>query len=285
MNRMTIALCLMLAACRSNADNGSDNGTTLADAVREAEPITKMLKAGEPEACAHPAVKLEFQDRMSEGLTELKEGGNITPEKLAKAKAETPMPTLSNFQALDSNAVGAMTCAVNVGKATITYILRPSLEDDNQFLIAFPQQTPNYLWFMAVLDRLPKTPPAPYNPNPYGNSATTLETGGRPQSNIWKAGGTVTGTCFAKVGSAILMDGPCSGAGHGTSVFVTAERDGCSIDLSRHGASATGSLFAYKDACGELESDVNLGSFSPDGACWASQMARVCVQPGRGPYQ
>jgi hypothetical protein len=81
------------------------------------------------------------------------------------------------------------------------------------------------------------------------------------------------------------MNGPCEGAGHGSSIFVTADRDGCSIELTRKSGGVTGSLFAYKDDCGTLEKDVNLGPFRPAGACWVAAAAKVCVKPGRGKYQ
>src|SRR3954453_9685477 len=51
--------------------------------------------------------------------------------------------------------------------------------------------------------------------------------------SIWRKGGDVQGTCHVTVGGKSLMDGACGGAGHGSSVFVTAQRDGCSIELTQ----------------------------------------------------
>lgn len=77
------------------------------------------------------------------------------------------------------------------------------------------------------------------------------------------------------------MNGPCGGAGHGNSIFVTAERDGCSIELARKRGVVTGKIFAYKDSCGDINNDVQLGRFKQVGNCWASAAAKVCLQVGR----
>jgi len=78
---------------------------------------------------------------------------------------------------------------------------------------------------------------------------------------IWLKGGSIKRTCTASVGGNRLMSGPCSGLGHGNTLFVTAERDGCSDKLQRTKTGITGKIFAYKDACGDLENDVSVGVF------------------------
>jgi hypothetical protein len=99
--------------------------------------------------------------------------------------------------------------------------------------------------------------------------------------SIWSKGRDVHGTCHVTVGGKSLMDGACGGVGHGSSVFVTAQRDGCSIELIQRPQGVTGKIFAYKDTCGELETEVNLGVFKAEGSCWRTGSARICLQPGR----
>lgn len=98
---------------------------------------------------------------------------------------------------------------------------------------------------------------------------------------IWKKGAAVQGTCRAVVAGKTVMDGPCAGMGHGASVFVTARKDGCSIELTKSAKGVVGKIFEYKDVCGELEGDVALGSFKPDGNCWKAASAEVCLEVGR----
>lgn len=100
---------------------------------------------------------------------------------------------------------------------------------------------------------------------------------------IWKKGAAVQGTCRAVVAGKTVMDGPCAGMGHGASVFVTARKDGCSIELTKSAKGVVGKIFEYKDVCKELEGegDVALGSFKPDGNCWKAASAKVCLEAGR----
>ncbi len=101
---------------------------------------------------------------------------------------------------------------------------------------------------------------------------------------IWADGQRIGGNCRVRVMGETLMDGLCSGAGHGDSVFVTAERDGCSIELSRDQGTVLGKVFAYKDTCGSPESapnkaDVSLGPLVVEGGCWHSKLASICLEP------
>lgn len=111
------------------------------------------------------------------------------------------------------------------------------------------------------------------------NAAMTPGRSASDQDAIWKDGQAIAGTCYAEHDQVVLMDGACSGLGHGGSLFVTAEADGCSLDISRHGEKARGSLFAYKNACGELESDVAVGPLVKSGNCWIGDNARFCLKP------
>lgn len=105
-------------------------------------------------------------------------------------------------------------------------------------------------------------------------------------STIWAKGSTVSGTCRATVDGKVVMDGPCSGLGHGSTVFVTAERDGCSVELTKTKAGVIGKILAYKDTCGDSDTAVNdhdvaLGSFQPSGSCLRAKAASLCLSAGR----
>jgi hypothetical protein len=108
----------------------------------------------------------------------------------------------------------------------------------------------------------------------------------RAPASIWKNGGDVRGTCRAVVAGRAVMNGLCGGGGHGNSIFVTAEKDGCSIELTRGRGGVTGKIFAYKNICAggdgpPNDGDVNLGRFTLVNGCWQSGTARVCLKPGR----
>lgn len=113
---------------------------------------------------------------------------------------------------------------------------------------------------------------------PVATNDTQAGTDGDAMASIWKDGQGVSGTCYAKVGNSVYMDGPCSGLGHGGSLFVTAEADGCSFDVTLKGQRAAGSLFAYRNTCGDLEADVAVGPFERQGECWSAPNARFCLR-------
>lgn len=103
-------------------------------------------------------------------------------------------------------------------------------------------------------------------------------------TSIWKNGGLVAGSCHVTVGHQVLMSGPCRGAGHGNAVTVTADKDGCTVDLVRKGTKVMGYLTAYRNVCGEIESEVQLGAFVQQGGCWVGRSARLCLTPRRGTH-
>lgn len=100
-----------------------------------------------------------------------------------------------------------------------------------------------------------------------------------PANLIFQKGRVISGTCFAKLRGAPLMNGACSGLGHGNSLFVTAEKDGCSLEIIRSGR---GAISAYKNECGNLDSsDTPIGTFKPVGNCLVAPAAKVCLKAGR----
>ena len=167
MKRTIVVVCVILAACSPNTSSSTNEaaqaGTQseqFAEAVQGAEPIGAMLKAGKPEACAHPAVKARLWGDMEEPAVNLDAAdyNGITQDDIEEARGAVGEPTMTDFQALEAdNSVGALACGVHIqvgqsgGPSWITYVLRPSLEDESQFLIAYPSGGPGYLWRMAIV--------------------------------------------------------------------------------------------------------------------------------------
>lgn len=101
-----------------------------------------------------------------------------------------------------------------------------------------------------------------------------------------KDGATLSGYCLVSIGDNKVMDGPCSGAGHGNSLFISSESDGCSVELTNSSSSVTGTLLAYKDVCWldkvsgvEVKDELPLGKFEYSGRCWSNDRARICLRP------
>jgi hypothetical protein len=87
--------------------------------------------------------------------------------------------------------------------------------------------------------------------------------------------------CFAKLNGEVLMNGRCSGLGHRNSVFVTSDKDACSLNISRSGEIA---ISAYRGACGSSDlgsDDEPIGTVRKSGNCWTGANARVCLVLGR----
>jgi hypothetical protein len=104
------------------------------------------------------------------------------------------------------------------------------------------------------------------------------------EAALWSKGTALSGTCRVEVNGSSIMDGQCSGLGHGDSIFLTAERDGCSVELGKEGAQATGKLFAYRNTCWideakgqSLEEEVVLPSSKFEDGCWRASGVEVCV--------
>jgi hypothetical protein len=112
--------------------------------------------------------------------------------------------------------------------------------------------------------------------------ASSIPTIATPSASIFQKGREISGTCFAKYRGTVLMNGPCKGLGHGDSLFVTAEKDQCSLDVTRSGEVA---ISAYRGDCGNSElgsDDEPIGKLKPVGNCLVGPNARVCLKAGRG---
>lgn len=158
--------------------------------------------------------------------------------------------------------------------------------------IAMPQDSAG---FRGVVDSCldmhakatPNTPlPAPEGPAAEESGAVTsvaneAASGPLVATSVWKSDASVSGSCRATLNGKTIMEGACSGAGHGSSIFVTAEHGGCSIELTRKSGQITGDMFAYKDVCEGLEDaeHINLGRFTEQGGCIRSASASLCLKP------
>ena len=99
-------------------------------------------------------------------------------------------------------------------------------------------------------------------------------------SLIFQKGREISGTCFAKFHGVVLMNGKCAGLGHRDSLFVTAEKDQCSLNITRSGEVA---ISAYRGDCGASglgSTDVAIGKLKAVGGCLVAANARVCLKAG-----
>ena len=102
-----------------------------------------------------------------------------------------------------------------------------------------------------------------------------------PPPSIFERGRAISGTCFVKFEGAILMNGLCSGLGHGDSLFVTSNKDACSLSITRSGEAA---ISAYRGDCGSSDlgsDDEPIGILKRIGNCWVGANAKVCLKAGR----
>jgi len=121
----------------------------------------------------HPRFHMHFTPTGSSWINQVERWfGLLTEQKIRRGSH-------ASVQALEAdNSVGALACGVHIqvgqsgGPSWITYVLRPSLEDESQFLIAYPSGGPGYLWRMAIVGeatklaeaRKPKEPEAEPEP-------------------------------------------------------------------------------------------------------------------------
>ena len=110
---------------------------------------------------------------------------------------------------------------------------------------------------------------------------SSVPTFAAPPASIFQKGRAISGTCFAKFKGAVLMNGKCSGLGHRNYLFVTAEKDSCSLSIARSGEVA---ISAYRGECGDSElgmDEESLGELKPVRDCLVGRNVRVCLKAGR----
>ncbi|WP_156500407.1 hypothetical protein [Croceicoccus bisphenolivorans] len=112
------------------------------------------------------------------------------------------------------------------------------------------------------------------------NSALRAAENYKP-SNIWANGATISGQCSVVVEGRKIIEGGCSGMGHGNSLFVTSDADGCSVEITREARGLSGKVFAYRNPCEPLgENDttpVGLGNFTEKDGCLDNGSSKLCL--------
>lgn len=100
-------------------------------------------------------------------------------------------------------------------------------------------------------------------------------------SNVWENGATISGQCSVVVEGRKIIEGGCSGMGHGNSLFVTSDADGCSVEITRESGGLSGKVFAYRNRCEPLgENDtipVGLGKFAEKDGCIGNGSSKLCL--------
>lgn len=254
-----------------------------------------MLQANDPKVCAVSDVQRTALNLLSESYQSYLDAGGQPIE----------------FKAINSTGINAdiheIACSANIsfGPTTflgvdvpaatlpIIYTVRPSLSDDSDFVVTAQAEDPVKLRLSSIIQNYiagkqgsqdTKSPPTASSSEQVLSPTAATSNQGSISASIWENNQSVSGNCRVSVEGEMVMDGPCSGLGHGNSIFVTAERDGCSIELSRSKGAVKGKVFAYKDTCGSPESapnnsDVDLGVFATEGECLRSNSASVCLAP------
>lgn len=142
MIKLIAALCISVAACHS--------GRTIVSAE---EPVSTMLKEGNQEACAHPAVEKRILADINSGMNDPTPESvasfgvsGVTQEDVDEAVKSFPEPTLEGAQALSSGkATNTLSCAAHIefgGSApamTTEYDLQASSVAADDFLVSYPK--------------------------------------------------------------------------------------------------------------------------------------------------
>jgi hypothetical protein len=254
-----------------------------------------MLQANDPKVCAANDVQRTALSLLSESYQSYLDTGGKPIE--FKAVNSTGINADIHEIACSANVSFGPTTflGANVPAATlpIIYTVRPSLSQDSDFVVTAQAEDPVKLRLSSIIQNYmsgkqgsqdTQPPPAASSSEQAFPPAAATSDRDSTSASIWKNNQSVSGNCRVSVAGEMVMDGPCSGLGHGTSVFVTAERDGCSIELSRSKGTVKGKVFAYKNTCGSPESapnnsDVDLGVFATEGECLRSNSASVCLAP------
>lgn len=261
--------------------------------------VVALLQANDPKVCANENVQQTVLATIDERYNEyIEKGGEpLSLNYLSASGVNEAIHEVSCSAALSFEQTLIDLIAENAPEAKRTpleFSVKPSLADESAFVVSV-NVTPILKFRLgALIERSLKKMKGGDDPQiapletQQPSSTPTVEASIASQIgagvSIWRDGADVSGTCRISIYGEKYMMGPCSGAGHGSSVFVTAEADGCSIELTRDGSSVRGRLFAYKNTCGSEgsppnNSDVDLGTFRQDGRCLIAKDAEVCLDP------
>lgn len=168
-----VALTLpLIAACGANGpqeDHAEAVGAVEAVEAGDAVSVGQLLRAGKPEACAHPAVKELILSELRPPSVDLDNPAirqavvlsryKPTNDELIAARDAIGEPILSEFQAVNVEPdVGEMICEVNLSfgpestPSAFRYMLRPSLENSDDFIIKQTFDTEGVsIWQQTIL--------------------------------------------------------------------------------------------------------------------------------------
>lgn len=281
----------------------SGAGLVLALAGCSIEPgesnVAAMLRANDPKVCANESVQQTVLATIDERYNDYidKGGEPLKLNYLSASGVNEAIHEVSCSAALSFEQTLIDLMADNAPEAKRTpleFSVKPSLDDDSAFVVSV-DVTPILKFRLGALiqrslnkrkegEERTGAPAETQQPSSTPSAQASIASLSRPSGSIWADGASVSGTCRISIDGERYMMGPCSGAGHGSSVFVTAEADGCSVELNQDGTSVRGKLFAYKNTCGSENSpannsDVDLGTFTQDGRCWIAKNAEVCLDP------
>lgn len=172
--------------------------------------------------------------------------------------------------------------AIIAGALILGWMLRSPSPDSVAQAQSAPPNTGEGNPVFANVSAAPQPVPAPVSP-PGMNQAEPPSPQPPAPAPFPRSGTALTGTCNVSEGGRAIMSGNCDGVSHGTSLVLTAARDGCTVELTRRGERVSGAVYAYRDSCPrdgdyEIEGDVQLGSFHREGSCWVAASARICLQ-------
>lgn len=262
------------------------------------DDISAMLQANDPKVCASSEVKRTALTAIDEEYRLYIENGgeDLEVKSISSTGIDTDIHEIKCSANISFKDTKLPMMDASARDFTFTYAVRPSLSDDAEYIVSVQADDllQMYLWgtinnFNSMqageMEAMPEVAPAATHAQPAKQPVVSAtDERGSAASSIWTDGVSVSGNCTATVAGRKVMSGACSGRGHGSSVFVTAEYDGCSIELTRTDGQVTGSLFAYKNTCGSPESapnnrNIDLGSFTLDGDCWRTKSTSVCLRP------
>lgn len=163
----------------------------------------------------------------------------------------------------------------------VGYSLSPDLSNPDEVMIEIDESPGDFYVLKAFLDE------SGYDEAAKDEVGSMVEPSADVQESadlesLWSSE-TLSGSCNVYNAGKLVFSAACSGKGHGDSIFVTSQADGCSVELTKGERSVTGSVFAYRDICPGLGEDdttpVDLGEFKISGGCFESEKTSICLDP------
>lgn len=97
---------------------------------------------------------------------------------------------------------------------------------------------------------------------------------------------SVSGNCSVTWQGKEVMAGACSGAERPDQIVLTADRDGCTIEINKSGSGSTAKVYAYRNICRvngsddeTVEDDIDYGTVQLSNGCWIGRDLKACIKP------